>query len=440
MGSSCCKRASEDCVDPWKIGPTYELVSNNSTQDIVSESPIDCMREALFSAIAAGDEDSVRWYLSSGADKDGVISSITGRTPLHRCVDAGQIKCLSVLLNSGANVHATDADDQTTLHLATSNGFLDCVIMLLRFGAHLNAVDAFGRTPLVWTAIHGYYDILALLISKGAVVNTSEPNGNTPLHHAAYNGHEECVKLLLEQDAATDVTDVYGRTPLTWAAIMGRPACCRLLRDKGARDDIKDSAGYCAVDYEGNSQLSREVHCLLRIPLDNEVSVNKSHHSFELGVEAVRTVVLQGVMVDDPCNLSSPLRGVMSLLYTDQMEGSAASHHAPVVPLTLPAASAHTYLSDRPSGGGLRYRSSLLFDEKDRMSNASRHAQHHVAFSSVVQYAPPAEDGDDDDGFSLTAKDATMRMLEGTLEAKHEFVPIAVDKFLRKSISFNSSA
>jgi hypothetical protein len=139
-------------------------------------------------------------------------------------------------------------------------------------------------------------------------------------------------------------------------------------------------AGYSALDYEGNSQLSRKVHCLLQIPLEADISVHKSHHSFELSVEAVRTELYGSVK---PSSHFSSQPGMMGFLDTDQIEVSTVSRHAPVMPETLAAAaSAHPVSSDRPSAMRLKYRSSIS-DEKDQISNASLHV-HHVAFSSVV--------------------------------------------------------
>ncbi|VDM03575.1 unnamed protein product [Schistocephalus solidus] len=63
----------------------------------------------------------------------------------------GHRELVEILLDMGANVHATDRNDWTSLHWAAQRGHVDVVCALLKGGANRRAKDAHGNMPYMVT-------------------------------------------------------------------------------------------------------------------------------------------------------------------------------------------------------------------------------------------------------------------------------------------------
>ena len=64
-----------------------------------------------------------------------------GQTPLSHASSKGGIKCVRALLAKGANVEATDKEEQTALTLAAMNGHKVVAKVLLKNKAHIIVQD-----------------------------------------------------------------------------------------------------------------------------------------------------------------------------------------------------------------------------------------------------------------------------------------------------------
>jgi len=146
----------------------------------------------------------------------------------------GSFKDVSMLLDRGASVAATDGFTWTPLHHAAWKGHKDVVELLLDRGASVAAMDRNGLTPLHHAAWKEHKDVFELLLDRGASVVATDRNGLTPLHYAAWKGHEDMVALLLDRGASVAATNGYGLTPLHHAAWKGHKDVVELLLDRGA--------------------------------------------------------------------------------------------------------------------------------------------------------------------------------------------------------------
>uniref|UniRef100_A0A3B4WTX7 Ankyrin repeat domain 52 n=1 Tax=Seriola lalandi dorsalis TaxID=1841481 RepID=A0A3B4WTX7_SERLL len=218
-----------------------------------------------------------------------------GRTCLHAAASGGNVDCLNLILNSGAELGIKDNLGRSPLHYAAANGNSHCTISLVRAGAEVNELDLMGCSPLHYTAASHtfcggntnsdpHYSVekeqeaslcLDYLLDNGAnptlknskgysAVHYAAAYGNkqhlellleisfncleevesnipvSPLHLAAYYGHCEALRLLCETLVSLDVRDIEGRTALHLAAQRGFAPCVEVLLKHQASYTLKE--------------------------------------------------------------------------------------------------------------------------------------------------------------------------------------------------------
>ena len=89
--------------------------------------------------------------------------------------DAGKVARLMHGSGGGPGVdpNVKNVDEQTALHLAAEQGNLKCVELLLQKGADVNAVDRWEGTPMSCAVEEGHMDVVRLLMGHGAKVTES---------------------------------------------------------------------------------------------------------------------------------------------------------------------------------------------------------------------------------------------------------------------------
>lgn len=125
----------------------------------------------------------------------------------HRRMDLEAPHAAIVLIKSGADIHAVDANGWTVLHHAIATGLIEVGKLLIENGASVTVQNNDGNTPFIYTFLdHSGYEspkraAVELLLDAGANPLEHFPNGKTPLHFLA--------SLLLER-SSKDGLDKHG--------------------------------------------------------------------------------------------------------------------------------------------------------------------------------------------------------------------------------------
>ena len=114
--------------------------------------------------------------------------------------------------------------------------------LLLNLGADIHASNDFGSTALQLAASQGHAAIVRLLIEGGDnkyARDCSNGEYSTALHYAAKNGKDEIIRLLLDEAAADwDNRNEDVGNALRWVALKGHEVVVQLLLDDSNADYV----------------------------------------------------------------------------------------------------------------------------------------------------------------------------------------------------------
>jgi ankyrin repeat protein len=151
---------------------------------------------------------------------------------------AGDQESVRSLLSSGADVDSRDREGSTALMFAALRGDEKMVEALLAAGADPNLRDANGETALLLGAGRSV-EIVRALLAAGADPDLADGEGQTALLVAAER-HPETVRLLIESGADVAHRDQFGVSALTIAEASGASEVAALLRGAGATSSRED--------------------------------------------------------------------------------------------------------------------------------------------------------------------------------------------------------
>lgn len=144
----------------------------------------------LEDAAFVGDAAAIRQALVAGVPRSEATQA------LGLAVEGESMLVLRMLLDSGADVNASDKAGETPLTVAAKLGKTAVLKMLLDSRADVNAPGEGGETPLMVAARFGKTANVEFLLAAGADVNVRTPGGETALLLAQAYHHREIADLL----------------------------------------------------------------------------------------------------------------------------------------------------------------------------------------------------------------------------------------------------
>jgi ankyrin repeat protein len=192
------------------------------------------------------------------------IQDIEGASALHHIRYERRVCALIVskLVKKGADICACDLQRRTALHLAVQCGDFswgfEALQSLLESGANVNATDIDGNTPLAFYLSRLLFDtddnVCRLLLGKGTDPCSVNQESLTLAHLYANCTHMKLstLKILMGFRVNISTMDLRGRTLLHHIALnssLTEDVLMFLLDETTLRTDARDSAGKTPTDY-----------------------------------------------------------------------------------------------------------------------------------------------------------------------------------------------
>ena len=184
----------------------------------------------------------------------GVSRMISRDSPFHSNLRAAtRDRFMAEVERDHSIVRLLGPRGQTLLHDAAIVGEAELAEVLIRSGANPDAKEAEGHTPL-YRASTG--DVARVLLAAGATADVeSGPTRGTALHQASRHGYVSVVQALLQHGASIDPLDAKGQTPLRRAVNCRRLQIVRLLVRHGADPNLADRRGVTPLDAAHTDEL-----------------------------------------------------------------------------------------------------------------------------------------------------------------------------------------
>ncbi|XP_041070144.1 ankyrin repeat and SOCS box protein 2 [Carcharodon carcharias] len=223
-------------------------------------------------AIKNGDEETLSNMIKAG--KALSAPNADGWTPLHEAAFYNEPGCVKLLLKAyPGTVDCRTLGEETALYLATCEGNLKCMTYLLEAGAECDITSKAKETPLYKACEHKNVEAVKLLIQYRADVNHRCNRGWTALHEAAVRNDLDIIEALCKAGAKIEASNIYGITPLFVAAQSGQLEAMRFLTKCGANISTQASDNASAL-YEASKNEHEDVVAFL---LSQNADANKGN-------------------------------------------------------------------------------------------------------------------------------------------------------------------
>ncbi|XP_061741676.1 ankyrin repeat and EF-hand domain-containing protein 1a isoform X1 [Nerophis ophidion] len=256
-----------------------EMMVNLGVQNLINLTEPQNGTGALHMAVAANNQDLVRFLLSLRAHPD--IQNKRGHTPVMLAAELGNegivkmlahhdadmsmqdnegkgvlfyciyptkrhTRCLQVVLEYQADVNNVSSQGTHVFQLMCQHA-KECAPMchmMLAQGADPNAADQkTGVTALMEAAKAGSLDLVRDILKRRGNPNALDEKRLSAVHYAAMGGFFEVIVLLSAFSADMNIINVDENTALHYAAQTGDVNCCKFLAQRGCNAKVKNREG-----------------------------------------------------------------------------------------------------------------------------------------------------------------------------------------------------
>ena len=139
------------------------------------------------------------------------------------------------------NLCLCSADGDTALILAAWYGHTDITRLLLDSRADVDATNCDGNCALNCAAYHGFMEVAALLVDGNATIDVRDNvTGKTALIKAAYVGHTDVAEVLLRAGADRNAMDNQGYSALAFSTSFNHIGVLDVLLRANADPNVQD--------------------------------------------------------------------------------------------------------------------------------------------------------------------------------------------------------
>ncbi len=179
-------------------------------------------RTPLMTAIQSNSLTAVNALLALGASVN--VRDTSGFSPLHLSVQSGALPITQLLVKmKSIQIDVRDFNGKTPLCVAVELNDTRSAELLLASGANPVAGDAQGKTSLHLSVKLQDTKILSLLLEKTSFIEVRDDNGTTPLLEAMYRENAAAADVLVKAGASIHARDGSGESPLSYALKRGQP-------------------------------------------------------------------------------------------------------------------------------------------------------------------------------------------------------------------------
>ena len=210
-------------------------------------------QSALHWSIIKGNIESAEYIIELGADVNTATNEsdveFPGTTPLIRASALGYISVVKKLIESGANISATQENGDHAAMLAVKYNHLDILMLLINHEPNSATQKGYeGMTPLIYGAINGYLQIVEYLSSLPQTnIDSQSSDGSTALIWAVFNNQTEIVRFLAQNGGNLSIITEYGNNALDYAVNNNHLEIVEILLMKGADPLIQGRNGNTAL-------------------------------------------------------------------------------------------------------------------------------------------------------------------------------------------------
>lgn len=336
-------------------------------------------------------------------------------------------------LVNGTTAALRDGAGNTPLHYAAEWRYADAIPVLLESGADAAARNANGESAMFSAVRGGSADVMRLLAGAGCPVDPRDPRsrdnlGNTPLHAAVRGGTEEAAETLVSLGVDVDAQNLGGRTALADACRAGRGDLARLLIGSGADVNAADAAGRTplmdAADSSDGAMAGLLLEAGASVRAQDVDGRNALHHAAARGDEEMilRLRKAGGNALSRDRDGNTPLSlvlargdGVLRAVLGDDRSLADSDGNTPVHVAVERGASRRTltWLLDEGYPAGLRNSRG-----KTPLSLAVDGGAEHLALALIERGADPfAEDSEGNSPLSAMLRTGSRNLIDATAKA-----------------------